>query len=1535
MRVLKGTLTFVLGIIMGIVLFVGAIAGTIYAVATSFTIGDITEKVGLTGEKAIFDEGSEITNKTIWEVSQDLIADVQNIGNMSLNEIAEKYGLTKHTDNFGEISGIDISPIFDVPINQLKDNLGVIVDNITLNDIGEFAGMDFTEYGLPILEDNLYSPVTKALDAILKSIDGDNITLRQIEDNFGITLGENAIFNQIKDTPLSTFGDVINGIEVGKIIDADCDKFVQRGENQIYVKVDRYEEVMGDEIYLVKDGAATYVHGRSGDENLVRELRFVKKTTTDEDGNTIDVVDEYGNFVYKVDNTCYTATEDNDKVYYRFIEFEAYDPEAYDPETMPAPSEFYVKAYGNHFVEVEIDGEYVYVPTTDGYVLLSSFAKKEDGSPFTTSEGKVTVDGDVYVYDDTLGAFVIAPTFGLNPEYGSATKDSRLDEGFDGYVRVHAGSSDVAIQVIAYTTVSGLNNATDTLMSLKLGDLIEVTEDSATILQTLKDKPLNKLSDSIDDLILGDVIEITYSLYAEDEKGDYVKKVDGDNFYYTLYNPTLHGGETRYTKMASGDPNHPDYILATEAEIANSSIQKFYLDEATKTMVSGTPADEKLYVLGSASSKILQRLASISIGDFSDAFNDLVLGDVIDVDMDTYEVVSDLSTAAVDDEFYTFDGSKYCICDDPETAILTKTVYKVVEKSETSSILKKLALVKVNDMSSEMESLIDTMRLDEVMDIDADVYKKVDNTNDPNLIYYYYDDGLYVEASRDYIDEHPLSEENRYFVVDSYGTSHAIVKKMARLNIADIGNRMEDVINTMRLDEVITIDPVLYMSHAEGKYVYVSSGNYYTLYNPAVHEDSTRYIRVTSADFTYRLATEEEIADGSVTKYVYVSSGNYYTLYNPAVHGDSTRYVRAKSADFTYRLATEDEIADVSVTKYYWNDTEKRMETTGSGDAYVKVTYSSLVLQRFARVKISDFSSALDGLALSDVMDIDADVYKKVDNTDDPNLIYYYYDDGLYVEASRDHINKHPLSEENPYFVVDSYGTSHVVMKKMAYLPVTDLGNRMEDVISDLYLKDLMDIYEFDVIKDDTTNYGVKGEYLVPYDDDYTIYDGDEAHYFSFIRDDNGKYYLRETMHFALNEAQTAALETGTVKYKYSLFDASLIADALLDDPDTFPEDMADLFKSGGHGYYKDEAGKMHYNPALCTYIAISGRSDLFSRLYTREKAESDYTGETLILPIYSNPTYKGTKMLYVKVLGNYVEYDATNPSHADLDKYLLLSEGFALVEDSTADTRDKYYLKADGTDIVPDKSSEYAGLTFIRNTVKHSAGGKDFYYYAPLDSEYDDAVGGGEVIPTFSKQMASTTYIETDDEASATLAFYDKKLIAEDEVPDDAEDVVYVNETIGYIVKIKGDNAEVLAFLELMDAGTKKVAYVQQQSAPALKAFAVHDVKVNSLDAALKEFTISDMMNIAPDSLFDDEDIKNASIDDLGNVFQKKLKNMTIQNILDWGNITTLSDEVLSIIGEATLEDFFASLSYANGDIHVDIVKLYDNIYKRQNAEG
>ncbi len=1389
MRVLKGTLTFVLGMVMGIVLFLGAIVGTVYAVATAFTIGDLSSKAGLTGDKAIFDQDSDILDKTLWEVGTELFGDVQQIGGMSINEIAQKYGLSTKINSFGEISGIDISPIFDVPISQLPDSLGLIVDNITLNDIGELASFDFGSYGIPALDDNLYSPVTVALDALLSSIDGENMTLRQIEDNFGLTLGENQIFDQIKDTPLSSFGDVINGLEVGAIIDASCDKFVLATENALYVKTGRYEVVDSADFNTIKDGATTYIYGMEGDTTLERELRFVVKTKKDAEGNVSDVVDDQGNLVYIVDNSCYNPTEnDGDKVYYRYYEYEAYNP-----ATMAGVSEFYLKAYGNHFV----DNGNGFTPVEDGYVPLSNLYTDDSKTPLTVSGNIVNIGEVLYFLDESTDAPLVAfaDSFGVDPAT-TPDKDTRLDSNFTGYKRVAVGTSDVAIQAIAYTTVSGLNNATDVLMGLKLGDLIEVTDESSQILQTLKDKPLNDLSDSIDDLYLKDVVEITVAFYAPNENGDYAYVGEAGKGYYTLYSPDMPAGTPRFEKYGTGDDAAPDFIPATNSHIADHAITKYYWDVPSNTMmvlpegsILYAPEGATIYVKGTASSKVLQRLANISIGDFSNAFDELILGDVIDVDMDKYEALDpafDFTATSPFDEFYVFEDSMYRISDDPAIDILTKTVYRLAEESESSAILKKLALVKVNDLSNKMNTLIDDMRLDEVMDI----------------------------------------------------------------------------------------DPVLYMPHDEGTYVYVKDGGYYTLYNPAVHADSQRYVRVTGKN--------------------------------------------SANEDVTYRLATNE---DGELTKFYWDATEKKMVTTDNGtDAYVEATYSSLMLQRFARVKISGFSNALDGLALSDVMDIDADVYEKVADTSDAEKTYFYYDNGLYIQATTEYIAENPSAD---YYVIKTVGTSHIVMKKMAYLEVSELGNRMEDVINDLYLADLMDIFEFDIVKEDGDNFGTAGDYLVPADKDYTEYIGDEVYHYSFIRDDNGKYYLRENDYFALSSAQAEALKDGanTVSFDYVQLTAG--AESVFLTQITLT----------GNGYFLDSQGVYHNNPALCAYIITqgikNGNTNDFEKVYMR------VDGATYSLPKYVNPLHNSNNIMYVVILGQYVLYDANNFVHADLDKYLLLSDGYALVEENANDTRTHYYYDLASLSFTTEQSATTV-LSFIKHDYKLFEGGKFYYYYAKLDSAYNaaKALDPTNAPPTFSKQLATIVYVETDKD-SAELAFYDKKLVEKDTVPEDATNVSWVKGEIGHIVTINGDSAAVNAFLALMDGETKKITYSQAQSAAALKAFAVHDVKVSSLDTALKDFTVGDMIDIAPDSLFDDDEVKLAKLDSLGNVFQTKMQNMTIKNILDWGNITTLSDEVLAIIGEATLEDFFASLSYSAAEgIHVDIVTLYKNIYARQRQE-
>ena len=323
----------------------------------------------------------------------------------------------------------------------------------------------------------------------------------------------------------------------------------------------------------------------------------------------------------------------------------------------------------------------------------------------------------------------------------------------------------------------------------------------------------------------------------------------------------------------------------------------------------------------------------------------------------------------------------------------------------------------------------------------------------------------------------------------------------------------------------------------------------------------------------------------------------------------------------------------------------------------------------------------------------------------------------------------------------------------------------------------------------------------------------------------------------------------------------------------------------------------------------------------------SSATGPSAIA--FSNRNYNGVPMLYVNILGQYIPYDSESVMHATLDKYLLVTEGYTLADETNSAGRQLYYFDKTTNTFTTD-STNSLGLTFVKNSPKANDGTKDLYYYVALDSKYTDDVNNGIMHTTYSKHLAETTYVKVD-EADATHVLVDGKVYDLGTMPN-ATDTIFLKEEIGCIFTIE-DQSEVSSVLALLDPATIKINYIQKQSVAALRAFAEHDVKVGGLNDAVNNFTVSDMINIAPDTMFDDAELRNAKINELSTIFQGRIKNMTIKNILDWGNITTLDDDVYSIIGDATLEDFFAALSYENGDIHVDIVVLYINIYARQNA--
>ena len=656
-------LNFVIGMIVGMVLLVVAVVGAVFAAGSLVSVGQIENTLGTD----IFDDESDVNNKTILELVQSLIGDLQNMDELTIEKLRTDYGLKIPT----EISGIDITPLFGYSLLEVPDHLGDVVNNMTLRDVGEFLDMDFeTEYpDLRVLQDNLDEKVNVALDNVLSSIDDEKMTVYTIERDFGLSLGENNLITTLRHTPLSSFAEVMDNLPVGVVIDADSDLFVEKGAVRLYVVADDYIEVPAGELTSpLADGTRvteTYIAGADENGLVYREMRYVMN----DDGT------------YEPDNSCYASSFDaeaNTETYYRHIVYTAYDSSA----NYGAAAVFAVKTFLNDYVS---DGAGGFVLADGGFLTLDNILASEDGT-YTLNEA--VLDGTAKVTDGSIdfssvsvfasvtaddGTVSVEPAaeYGLDPE-AVLDDNTRLDDNFTGYLRVHAGTAEPPAQVIAGETISTIAGATDALTSLKLGEVLDIDENSAKILQTLKDTPINKMSDALDTITLADATEIVMSTYTEDPDGSYVKvssEVGGT--YYTLYNPSKpsHAGLTRYSKTET----------AGEASAA------------------------------------LQRLAGVTIPNISAAFSGMVLGDALGVEVDTFAPVSAPQNG---ETYYVFNDLGY-----PERVVYDEnkpaggTLYERVSEGEGNAVLKQLAYVKIDNVSEAMDGIIENTLLSDIIEV--------------------------------------------------------------------------------------------------------------------------------------------------------------------------------------------------------------------------------------------------------------------------------------------------------------------------------------------------------------------------------------------------------------------------------------------------------------------------------------------------------------------------------------------------------------------------------------------------------------------------------------------------------------------------------------------------------------------------------------------------------------------------------------------------------------------------------------------------
>ena len=131
-------------------------------------------------------------------------------------------------------------------------------------------------------------------------------------------------------------------------------------------------------------------------------------------------------------------------------------------------------------------------------------------------------------------------------------------------------------------------------------------------------------------------------------------------------------------------------------------------------------------VVSGASSKVLQRLAFSNVGEFSTAFDALTLGDVIDIDPDVLEVAdADYKLANPTVTYYAYDETNHVFKRDETGA------YYVSRAGESSAVLKRLAFVPVNSLSTALDAIIKDMLLSELIDVYEQYAVSIDTAYNP------------------------------------------------------------------------------------------------------------------------------------------------------------------------------------------------------------------------------------------------------------------------------------------------------------------------------------------------------------------------------------------------------------------------------------------------------------------------------------------------------------------------------------------------------------------------------------------------------------------------------------------------------------------------------------------------------------------------------------------------------------------------------------------------------------------------------------
>lgn len=788
-------LTFILGLVVGVLLVGGTIAGVVYYAVAAVSVNDVENYTKQ--EFTFIDKDAEIRNKSILDIydmvkggniKETTVSDAKRIFGIDIIKILENsLEITVDDKSRETLGAMKVADVFK------GDNLKVVLNCFTLGDVLKKTGIDTTS-GLaskPIVQEHISEPVIDGFNALLKSLEINEMTIAEMQYLLGVSFGAGGVLDTVANVKIGDLNSAINSIKFEDVLpDFDRDFYAEwdntgavlyKKESGGEIKLKQLIEADGTSEFFkfvnteAKDPAKTYYKlnreegtikvSDDGNWELIKELpdfnnrydisgkrnRFGLAYVVLVDDNQIKITKRYADRDCTVENEdgmyYFKYTKDATGTNYRYGAAIRTKIEGTDPAQYKEVIEWrgYVEA---------MDGFVNTTPETYGYSSLAQYEKEE------------------LVKQETPDLIICA--------------------------LVHVGKSEPDLKALADETLNTLDGA---IGDMKLGQVIEITDDSADILKKLKDSKISEIDKDVKNVKVGDIMKVVSVTTAE-------KATDGA--YIAL--PALSAG-----KEYSGT-----FITAKDGD------KTVYL---VKYKDGLTGFGDRYNITEKASNGVVVALADKTIGELQTAgIDDLVnaarLSDVMDIDGDVFVLDSTADAKFILDLDAHGENGFFRLAAAGETA-----EYKRVYEGDGNAVIKKLSTIGVNNIAARMDNVVNSTLLKEVVEVKeryklrvataadigdisvrkyislADVYAAPDYAGTFNVGYVETDpdtDIKFVRATGTIV-----AGVTQYVIVDK--ASSGVLVGLQDKTIGTLSTGVDEVVNGATLSDVLEIDGKVYV----------------------------------------------------------------------------------------------------------------------------------------------------------------------------------------------------------------------------------------------------------------------------------------------------------------------------------------------------------------------------------------------------------------------------------------------------------------------------------------------------------------------------------------------------------------------------------------------------------------------------------------------------------------------------------------------------------------------------------------------------